>query len=119
MCNSQATVSYLDKHPSLISAVSLIARTCTTIPPAITTQTDAKTKTTNHCFQRSSIKNRRISISVDARECSLGDNCDATIFAGNVMLPGSGQHYIEFKVLELRSAYVCVFVVYLGCTRFA
>ncbi len=87
---NQASLSFLDRHPSLLSSVASIARTWTTLPRQVSTSTD-------YLFDQSTMWSRTVQISDGGLECRFAD---AMVMLGPVLKPNSGVHYVEFEILR-------------------
>ncbi len=91
---TQTSVTLLDKHPSLLSAVASMARTCVTLSRqdyAYTAQFNAPDK-----------PGSKVTLGHDNRVCVFHPDSKATVFAGTVIMPDTGLHYIEYEMLKNR-----------------
>jgi hypothetical protein len=94
--SKQKTLSFFDQHPSLMAAVASIARTRKLFAyeegnPSVFIATKAK------FIAPAPSGWRDVIIGPDGTECIIEEGL--TVFAGDVVMPASGVHYIEYDVL--------------------
>jgi hypothetical protein len=98
--SEQASLTFLEKYPSLLASVSSIARTSTTL------HVQAQSGANEMRFVSESVKSSRVTVSDCGTICTFTGRA-STIFVGPVLMPGSGVHYVEYEVLECGCVFVC------------
>lgn len=102
MC-AQLAQDALNDELELLSAVALIAGTRCSIPLSCRDgESEEQDRGGNLCvFDAASVQDRDIILSEEGRMCTFRSGCDGSAFVGEVLQAGSGDHYLEFKVLKV------------------